>query len=649
MPNLPTTDFRYKDFASVRLQVANILKQLSDSFKALDAAKRAASLANTRESLLDDTFRVLVLGEFSRGKSTLINAMLSEPVLPAKIAPCTAVITRLCFGERKRARLIYRDGRVEEIDLVLMPDELKRRITIAEGTKSTIEVCEIYYPLDLLRNGVELVDSPGLNESDVHTDITKAFFDRTDAIILVLNCEQAFTHSEKSFLEFELRDRDLRDVFFVWNRFDIVRDSPEDVDDLMKLSATKLESKVGGRSRVFYISAKDALLGRMRSDPSLIDRSSIVPFEKALEDFLANERGRVKLRGPVKIAETTIAEGLEKLIPNRESLIRKPIDQLRSLFEQQKPRLEAAERQQERILRTIDRRSESVEREASSLIQGLVLDLESVVERMLCETEIGVWDAVARQQTTSKKILERMENAVNVLIQNWQRAQFQPAIESSFSELELDLNDELGELMTNLDALDLEIGGDSQEQRSPSETALSRLVLSNTAISDNELAGLLHFASAGTGNILAGVGLSVAAYVGIAILSFPITAIGLILGAIGGAGAFWGGQRRADEIRKTIMDQVSGALRNDVCDRMVTEAARKISEAILKVKRELQNRMAIRIDEVRGQVESVLRDKEKHEADASSQLEIIANARICLERLSKDVESISQLLPDRAK
>jgi GTPase SAR1 family protein len=627
---------KYEDFARARTELAEILARMAAGFQTLEAHKRAESLSVTRESLIDDAFRVLVLGEFSRGKSTLINSLLGAQVLPAKVAPCTAVITRLRFGERKQAVLRFRDGREEVIDLVAMPDELKRRITIIDQERSPIEYCEVFYPLPLLRNGVELVDSPGLNESETRSDITRAFFDRTDAMIFVLNCEHAFSASERSFLENELRDRDLRDVFFLWNRFDAIRDSPEDFEDISRLSKEKLESRVAGRPRVFFVSARDALKARLSSNPSLLDYSNIPPFEAALEEFLAKERGRVKLRGPLKIAQNAIQEGLEKLIPHREALIRKPVDELRRIFEQQKPRVDAAERQQQRILRTIDKRGESIERETRSLIRLLNSELQAGLSRLAGGIEVGMWEAMTKQSAARDRIVQQLSNWVTEQTRTWEREQFTPVFEGAFVDLENDLNDEVGELLTNLDQLMLEIDSDNPANNAQNG-ALIRLIQGEA---DSGFGGAIKQVLTGPASKGATAGLVGLVGVGLVVLHLPVVAVGAAVLAIASGRTLYRGRQLTGEIKNAAIESILAEIETQQ-SAMENAALRRIEAIMSKVRSEVGTKMSIRVDEVRGQVESVIRDKERHESEAETQLQKLSEAKLVFEQVNRDLTEIS--------
>jgi GTPase SAR1 family protein len=141
---------------------------------------------------------LVVLGEFKRGKSTLINSLLEVELLPTGVVPLTSAITILRHGSRPRLIVRYQDGHAEEHDA----SDLRRFVTEREnpGNQLAVDSTIVETPAALLSGGVQLVDTPGIGS--VHEHNTRAaweFLSRIDAAICVLNADQPFTHSEREF------------------------------------------------------------------------------------------------------------------------------------------------------------------------------------------------------------------------------------------------------------------------------------------------------------------------------------------------------------------------------------------------------------------------------------------------------------------
>ena len=136
-------------------------------------------LADKRQ-LEDERFKLVVVGEFSRGKSTFVNAMLGRVMLPASKQPTTNVISKIIYGNPPSYTLHYRDGKQKNIDeeeFLGIRAQAEERESLVSRMKAkvndmlhktvsfdSIEYAEIAYPLPFCQNQVEVVDTPGTND-----------------------------------------------------------------------------------------------------------------------------------------------------------------------------------------------------------------------------------------------------------------------------------------------------------------------------------------------------------------------------------------------------------------------------------------------------------------------------------------------------
>ena len=162
--------------------------------------------------LNDERFNLVVVGEFSRGKSTFVNALLGRRMLPVSKSPTTAVISKIIYGETSEYIVHYKSGESKTISesefndikaqsegdvlsLDGLKDKLKSLVKHQEKLDD-IDFVEIRYPLPLCRNNVEVVDTPGTNDLNAgRVDITYNYLKKADAAILVLMATQALTKS----------------------------------------------------------------------------------------------------------------------------------------------------------------------------------------------------------------------------------------------------------------------------------------------------------------------------------------------------------------------------------------------------------------------------------------------------------------------
>lgn len=208
----------YEQFLAQRERLRAAMVATADVAAALGADTRARHLREAAENLLGDAFRLMVAGEFKRGKSTLINALLGEAVLPARVAPCTALITEVKHGDPRAVLWPIDGGPPRDVPVARLRDYL---VIADEDDPRPPEWAkmEVFHPRPLLANNVLIIDSPGLNEHHVRNEIALDYLPKADAMILVLSCEQALSASEIAFLEENVRGTGLRHVFFVWNRY----------------------------------------------------------------------------------------------------------------------------------------------------------------------------------------------------------------------------------------------------------------------------------------------------------------------------------------------------------------------------------------------------------------------------------------------
>lgn len=268
------------------------------------------SLRELNERIKNDRFNLAVLGEFRRGKSTLINALLRTPVLPADIVPTTASVNRITYDPIPKAKVEYFDGKTASIPI----EDLKDYAT-QEGEKSeSVKEVTVWYPTTYCANNVDLYDTPGLNDSEEMTKATTDVISRMDVALFVLSANVNFSMSEAQFIGEKLLTADVGRVIFVVTRMDsytpeeqakilkVIRNRVEEMvwkkaeevfaDDPEKLAA--FQNKLGS-IQIFGVSSTQALEARRNHDPELLEKSGFAAFERAIDEMLTQERGRVML------------------------------------------------------------------------------------------------------------------------------------------------------------------------------------------------------------------------------------------------------------------------------------------------------------------------------------------------------------------
>src|SRR5712691_691951 len=173
------------------------LARLASEYGAASVAEDARALA---QRTAEGRFFVACVGQFKRGKSTLLNALLGDPVLPVGIVPVTAVITVVRHGPDCRARVTMLDGHSSEIG----PDALAEYVAEERnpGNTKRVSAVEVKLPSPILRGGMCLVDTPGIGSVFAgNTEATRAFVPHIDAALVVLGAEPPISGDELALVE----------------------------------------------------------------------------------------------------------------------------------------------------------------------------------------------------------------------------------------------------------------------------------------------------------------------------------------------------------------------------------------------------------------------------------------------------------------
>jgi len=270
-------------------------------------------LSSLLTKLQENRFNLVMLGAFKRGKSTLINALLGEPLLPTAVVPLTSVVTIIEYGEQLKIEVIFQNGQRREIRREELADYITERGN-PRNQKGVWEVV-IAYPSDYLRDGVRIIDTPGVGSVYSHnTEVAYNYLPHVDAAIFVVTVDPPLSAGEDEFL------RDIREyvhkLFFVLNKIDYVVEAER--QEALSFTRQVLQASLATNSlQIFPLSAKLALEGKEQRRPELLEASQLTQFEAHLRDFLYSEKGRVLLlsclRGALKaLTDSTLALKVER-------------------------------------------------------------------------------------------------------------------------------------------------------------------------------------------------------------------------------------------------------------------------------------------------------------------------------------------------
>lgn len=304
----------------LRAELLDDLQHLQIQAERLGLTQTLGQIRELRKRLAEQTFAIAVVGEFNRGKSTFINALIGEEILPASIFPATATLNRVTYGHEKKVRVYFKEGHgtdsPAEIPIESLAEYVTKLTDESENVAATVEEAVVHYPVPICRIfNMDIIDTPGLNDEADLSQVTLDALQKVDAAILVFFGDAAFAESEGQFLE-RLLDCALGKVIFCVTALDRVRrveDRQRILDDVTRRVGLRIrkfaEAKFGddaeagenllrrlGEPRVFGISGQLALDGKRTNNANLLRESRFAEFEDGLRQILTDESEAVALR-----------------------------------------------------------------------------------------------------------------------------------------------------------------------------------------------------------------------------------------------------------------------------------------------------------------------------------------------------------------
>lgn len=288
------------------------LAELAGEFGAEHIAATAQAIG---ERISEGRFYVACIGQFKRGKSTLLNALIGEPLLPAGVVPVTSVPTVVRFGSASKARVRF-DGQEWK---TIPSNEVEEYVSEAknpENAKKVIGV-EVFAPCALLEGGMCLVDTPGLGSVfPGNTEATHAFLPHIDAGIVLIGADPPLSGEELELVEAVAKQ--VEHMVFVLNKAD--RASEAERAAATEFARKVLRERVGREISVIYeVSALECLE----------DAQETRDWKKltcTLEE-LARSSGRTLVHDATERALRRAAEQLLMVIREEREALARPLEE----------------------------------------------------------------------------------------------------------------------------------------------------------------------------------------------------------------------------------------------------------------------------------------------------------------------------------
>lgn len=313
--------------------------------RGLEAAARiegvdAPACRQLQERITEGRFSLIVAGEFNRGKSSVVNALLGTAVLPVAVVPLTSVLTVIRHGAQPRTTVHFLAGRERDI----APEDLADYVTEGRNPNNAkgVESVTLEYPSAWLAAGIQIVDTPGIGSVHQHnTDLTQHFLPQADAVLFVAAADQPMTRAELDFLA-DIRSHAGK-VVCLLNKADHL--AAAELREAQSFAAAAVREALGAPVALITLSARDALNGQLQHDAALLERSRLPELQRALRQLLGEERRAIwvtslsgglrrilaRARLGIGVEQKSLAEPVERIEALLDAFTRKKRDALQAM------------------------------------------------------------------------------------------------------------------------------------------------------------------------------------------------------------------------------------------------------------------------------------------------------------------------------
>ncbi|MEG5017984.1 MULTISPECIES: dynamin family protein [unclassified Microcoleus] len=611
-----------------------------------------AEVTKISRKLQSQRFRVVVVGEFSKGKSTLLNALVGEKIQPVRATPCSGTVTILKYGSKRRVVCYYKNGDKEEIS----PEEYQKKASIsrkaASGSiadeKAPSEIAEIVFEhpeLELCSNGVEIIDTPGLNEQAERTVATQQVLKTADAVIFLTQANTVLTKTEQElllYLKKELNygeeNEGARNIFIAVSFFDWLEseEDRQDVKEMVETIVNGAKSIIAGENRIHFISAKSALDAILDGTENEYVKS-FQDFTKSLEQFLTVERGAIALNQSAAGIKQIINTGCDKLSQYREMLegnLTVSQGDKQKIFEQM---AEASGRDVKIRLLAGELRKQSSKEVDRSFHEWQ----EGLDDRMA--TKSKEWTSEQNQILSQNHLIQDYANQfVKELTQDiddWSAKKLQFILTQKIAILDSKINEEISAIRQDFQQLDLQLSTSLVTQFNN----FAARNLGGIGIDGLDIASSINSDIGGAGGFLGGLGIGGA--VAAALLAFA--GVGIIPVILAGLAAASGG---SFGLGMLDVDGIHSQIKQKVC-KLGLQKFKESKESILeKIKERIKAVFDERNEAASGAIvqamslwENLLEQQEKcdrEQADCDAQKVWLADKRRELEQVQNQIEAI---------
>lgn len=656
-------------FRVQREHLGDMLSQTSEVVTELNLSNDSDNLEKLSRKVNNDTFKIQVIGTFKNGKSTFINSLLGEEVLPAYALPCTAVINEVKYGENKEAVLYFRNPLPDNLPASISPkalshmekyekkdipplhinySELEDYVVIPMGEdpkemllESPYEKVELFWPLEMLKEGVEIIDSPGLNEAETRTRVTMDYLAKADAILFVLAADRLCSMDEMEFIENNLHEYGFTDPFFIVNRFDLIPESQR--DGIVRFAKMKLGEY--STNDIFFISASQALDGQVKKDDTLYEKSNMPLLSQKLSEFLTNDKGKMKLSQPARELKRIHNKTLHEVIPQQKKMLDSSLDDVKARYEAAKPQLATLKLKKEQVMSKMNLRIEQSKHEFKRAVNQNTLSIVNMIPGWIDEftpqNKFSVVPTKKKAAVVISEITEYITKKITEQQNTWKKEVMQPMVEDKANYVFESATQDLTSIFLEIDNINTKITG--HEDVNPNTVPLWQRI---AGAAGGLLVGDIGLAFSGGVNGLskdlakvAALEFGAGALLGFLGLLNPFTLAAILITAI--ITSWRSSQSTAMKKTKSLVsEQIVNQLSNAAEDNS-TKTSETICAKFSEIAQTISSSVDNEINQTEQQVEGIIAEMKKGQANIDARKRVLNSCETKIKNLSTELDTFT--------
>ena len=554
----------------------------------------------------DSLFRLLLMGRFSAGKSALINALLGERLLPEKALPTTALITEIYYSTEKKVIMFPKPGKWKggdspfEIEPTLA--EIKKYATLdnksginqkeANRIDSCFEKMVVYWPLELLKDGVCIIDSPGIDDPYSNDHIVESYVPKADAILFCINGTNAYSDKDKNTLE-RIVSQGYKPLI-VTTYFDVMTAGMEETEiqeEIIDPTFKNFYSRHTTRDFCHYVNSRQALEAKKAGNQEELVKSGFYEMEQFLGTYLTQYKGREKIANITEAARQynqNQKKRLEGILVNLDT----PMSEFDERIAEAEKKLNQAKQQGDLLIRDFRLQIKEEKEKVDELIPVLYEKLYMGVSLDGFEpaTNFSMWHPKKSSTQIADECANEIKRRNEALIAEWNNNILNPQITSIFRHISSTMEKQFQQFSEDISGANVSLGINVGKADTETKGATKVALFAYALFTGDWITALLGnvFGGAAFGRTLA-CEFAAGLVLGIVALFTPVGLPALVIAALAGliGGVAWTAAKAAKSIKKKTIEKTRENLVADK-DKIIESVQEQCGKIFAKAEASLQ-------------------------------------------------------------